>query len=90
MLATVKYIPNSLDWHYSMCKCSKKVYPADGMYFCDTCNRHVVAPVHKFKIQVRVMDLKESATFVIFYQEAYALLNKSCVEREISNKAVCI
>ncbi|XP_057432011.1 replication factor A protein 1-like [Lotus japonicus] len=78
VLGTVKYIAEGMVWHYPACKCSKKVYPADGMYFCDTCNRHVVSPTHKFRIQLRVMDSKDTATFALFDQEASALLNKSC------------
>lgn len=87
----MKYIPDGMDWYYPACKCSKKVFPADGMYFCEACNRHVVSPLYKFRIQLRVMDSNDSATFVVFDQEASALLNKSCAELvDASNKAVSI
>ncbi|XP_057451916.1 replication protein A 70 kDa DNA-binding subunit A-like [Lotus japonicus] len=88
VLGTVKYIPDGMDWYYPACKCSKKVFPADGMYFCEACNRHVVSPLYKFRIQLRVMDSNDSATFVLFDQEASALLNKSCADLvDASNKA---
>ncbi|KAL6498958.1 hypothetical protein OROGR_028136 [Orobanche gracilis] len=88
VLGTVKYIPDAMDWYYPACKCSKKVYPADGMYLCEACNRHVSVPTYKFRIQLRVMDSKDSATFVLFDQEASTLLNKTCVELvDASNKA---
>ncbi|KAL6555053.1 hypothetical protein OROGR_006311 [Orobanche gracilis] len=77
-----------MDWYYPACKCSKKVYPADEMYFCEACNRHVSVPTYKFRIQLRVMDSKDSATFVLFDQEASTLLNKACAELvDASNKA---
>ncbi|KAL6548455.1 hypothetical protein OROGR_008876 [Orobanche gracilis] len=78
VLATIKFIPEWNPWWYPACKCNKKVIPADGMYFCENCVRHIVTPSPRYKLQVRVMDHTESTTFIIFDQEASTLLNKSC------------
>lgn len=87
----MKYIPDGMDWYYPACKCSKKVYPADGMYFCEACNRHVASPLYKFRIQLRVMNSKNTATFVLFDQEANSVVKKPCaILVDASNKAVSI
>ncbi|KAL6562418.1 hypothetical protein OROGR_003425 [Orobanche gracilis] len=78
VLATIKFIPEWNPWWYPACKCNKKVIPADGMYFCENCVRHIVTPSPWYKLQVRVMDHTESTTFIIFDQEASTLLNRSC------------
>ncbi|KAL6526977.1 hypothetical protein OROGR_016067 [Orobanche gracilis] len=78
VLATIKFIPEWNPWWYPACKCNKKVIPADGMYFCENCVRHIVTPSPRYKLQVRVMDHTESTTFIIFDQEASTLLNRSC------------
>ncbi|KAL6561955.1 hypothetical protein OROGR_002962 [Orobanche gracilis] len=78
VLATIKFIPEWNPWWYPACKCNKKVIPADGMYFCENCVRHIVTPSPRYKLQVRVMDHTESITFIIFDQEASTLLNRSC------------
>ncbi|XP_057443699.1 uncharacterized protein LOC130735825 isoform X2 [Lotus japonicus] len=80
VLATVKFIPDDNSWYYPACKCNKKVYPAEDMYFCESCVRHVVTAIPKYKIRLRVMDAKDSTTFVLFDQEAYNLMNKPCSE----------
>ncbi|KAL6541697.1 hypothetical protein OROGR_011183 [Orobanche gracilis] len=76
--ATIKFIPEWNPWWYPACKCNKKVIPADGMYFCENCVRHIVTPSPWYKLQVRVMDHTESTTFIIFDQEASTLLNRPC------------
>nr|AFK33612.1 unknown [Lotus japonicus] len=48
------------------------------MFFCENCVCHMVLPIPRYKLQVRVVDTTESTTFVIFDQEAYVLLNKPC------------
>ncbi|KAL6567581.1 hypothetical protein OROGR_001249 [Orobanche gracilis] len=78
VLATIKFIPEGNPWWYPACKCNKKVIPADGMYFCENCVRHIITPIPRYKLQVRVMDHTESTTFIIFDQEASTLLNRSC------------
>ncbi|KAL6529600.1 hypothetical protein OROGR_015223 [Orobanche gracilis] len=78
VLATIKFIPEWNPWWYPASKCNKKVIPADGMYFCENCVRHIVTPSPRYKLQVRVMDHTESTTFIIFDQEASTLLNRSC------------
>ncbi|KAL6552139.1 hypothetical protein OROGR_008293 [Orobanche gracilis] len=78
VLATIKFIPEWNPWWYPACKCNKKVIPADGMYFCENCVRHIVTPSPRYKLQVRVMDHTESTTFIIFDQKASTLLNRSC------------
>ncbi|XP_057436431.1 uncharacterized protein LOC130743368 [Lotus japonicus] len=40
--ATISYVEEGMDWWYTACKCNKKVYPDEKMYFCEVCNRHVV------------------------------------------------
>ncbi|XP_057426364.1 replication protein A 70 kDa DNA-binding subunit B-like [Lotus japonicus] len=80
VFATVKFIPDDNSWYYPACKCNKKVYPAEDMYFCEACVRHVVTAIPIYKIRLRVMDAKDSTTFVLFDQEANNLLNKPCSE----------
>ncbi|XP_057451568.1 replication protein A 70 kDa DNA-binding subunit C-like isoform X2 [Lotus japonicus] len=89
VLAVVKFIPDDNTWYYPACKCNKKVYPADDMYFCEACVRHVVTTIPKYKIRLRVMDSKDSTTFVLFDQEASNLLNKPCAKLVEKCQNVC-
>ncbi|XP_057418493.1 uncharacterized protein LOC130712689 [Lotus japonicus] len=88
VLATVKFIPDDNSWYYPACKCNKKVYPAEDMYFCQACVCHVVTAIPKYKIRLRVMDSKDSTTFVVFDQEAHNLLNKPCAELDPNDSQV--
>ncbi|XP_057451969.1 uncharacterized protein LOC130743756 [Lotus japonicus] len=80
VLTTIKIFTEGYERWYPACKCTKKVYPADGMYFCESCNRHVLSTTPRFKLQAHVMDEKNTTTFVIFDQEASAVLNTSCAD----------
>ncbi|XP_057439027.1 uncharacterized protein LOC130730901 [Lotus japonicus] len=80
VLSTVNFIPDDNSWYYPACKCNKKVYPAEDMYFCEACVLHVVTAILKYKIHLRVMDANDSTPFVVFYQEANNLLNKPCAD----------
>lgn len=56
------------------------VYPAEGMHFCEKCNRHVVKVFPRYYIKVRVMDDSDCAIFVLFDRDTTMLFNKSCAD----------
>ncbi|XP_039687358.1 uncharacterized protein [Medicago truncatula] len=80
VLGTVKQIVNPENWYYTACMCNKSVYPAEGMHFCEKCNRHVVKVFPRYSIKVRVVDDSDCATFVLFDRDATMLFNKSCAD----------
>lgn len=89
VLASIMFICKG-SWWYPACKCNMKVYPADDMYFCENCVRHIVNPIPKFKLQLRVMDHTESTTFVVFDQEAASLLSRPCSAFVDASTKVCV
>ncbi|XP_057419196.1 uncharacterized protein LOC130713448 [Lotus japonicus] len=34
---------DGVEWWYTACRCNRKVYADEKMYFCEGCNRHVIA-----------------------------------------------
>lgn len=40
--ATVNNMAGEGDWWYPACRCNKKMYADEGVYFCDKCNKYVV------------------------------------------------
>ncbi|XP_057445702.1 uncharacterized protein LOC130737862 [Lotus japonicus] len=77
---TIKDIIDVDDWWYIACKCNKKVYPDEKMYFCENCNRHVVVVFQRYRVEVRVSDEVDDAVFVLFDKECTTLLGKPCDE----------
>ncbi|XP_057418859.1 uncharacterized protein LOC130713074 [Lotus japonicus] len=40
---TILPMEEGVDWWYTACRCSRKVYANEKMFFCEGCNRHVMA-----------------------------------------------
>ncbi|GAU18106.1 hypothetical protein TSUD_52170 [Trifolium subterraneum] len=80
ILATVIDMVTAGDWWYNACVCNKKVYPADNMYYCEKCNRHVMSVTPRFCLKLRVRDETGITTCVLFDRDATLLLNKSAAE----------
>ncbi|XP_057418858.1 uncharacterized protein LOC130713073 [Lotus japonicus] len=77
---TILPMEEGVDWWYTACRCSRKVYANEKMFFCEGCNRHVMAVYPRFRLQVRVEDNSGSANLVLFDKEATSLLGKTCTE----------
>ncbi|XP_057453176.1 replication factor A protein 1-like [Lotus japonicus] len=77
---TILPMEEGVDWWYTACRCSRKVYADERMFFCEGCNRHVIAVYPRFRLQLRVEDNSGSANFILFDKEATALLGKTCTE----------
>ncbi|GAU12842.1 hypothetical protein TSUD_73290 [Trifolium subterraneum] len=78
--ATVKRILNPDSFWYTACVCGKGVILDSRMFYCEKCNKHVSKVVPRFCIKVRVMDHTDSATFVIFDNNAATLFDMSCAD----------
>ncbi|XP_057432733.1 uncharacterized protein LOC130725530 [Lotus japonicus] len=76
----IKEIIGLKDLWYIACKCNKFFYPDEKMYFCENCNRHVVAVFQRHQIKVRVSDEVEDVVFILFDKESTTLLGKTCDE----------
>ncbi|XP_057416703.1 uncharacterized protein LOC130711200 [Lotus japonicus] len=78
--ATVKHIIDPDDWWYAACVCHKSVHQRNKLNFCDSCNQDLFTVYPRYRIKLRAIDDKDSATLVIFYREASIMLNKSCAD----------
>jgi hypothetical protein len=43
VFGTVELIDGFSDWWYVACACHKRVVPDGGMYYCERCQKHVLA-----------------------------------------------
>ncbi|GAU47399.1 hypothetical protein TSUD_372880 [Trifolium subterraneum] len=73
-------ILNPDSFWYTACVCGKDVIPDSRMFYCEKCNKHVSKVLPRFCIKVRVMDHTDSATFVIFDNNAATLFDMSCAD----------
>ncbi|KAL6527119.1 hypothetical protein OROGR_016209 [Orobanche gracilis] len=80
VLASITHIVDQEDWWYYACKCNKSVYPDSRSFFCESCNKHVINVIPRYRIRVAVSDCSGTANFVIFDRDANDLFNKSCHE----------
>ncbi|CAJ2678826.1 unnamed protein product [Trifolium pratense] len=80
VLGTVTDIVRHGGWWYTAHHCHKKVYPADGMYYCGKCVKHVVDVTPRYLLKLEVTDETGTTTFVLFDQDAMVLLNKACAD----------
>nr|GME20413.1 replication factor A protein 1-like [Ipomoea batatas] len=66
------------DWFYQSCKdpgCNKKVDFLDGMFQCSKCSSIYDDCIYRYKIKVRVVDVKGTAPFLLWDREALDLVS---------------
>ncbi|XP_031095113.1 replication protein A 70 kDa DNA-binding subunit A-like [Ipomoea triloba] len=66
------------DWFYQSCKdpgCNKKVELINGMFQCSKCSSRYDDCIYRYKIKVRVVDLKGTAPFLLWDREALDLVS---------------
>ncbi|XP_057455307.1 replication protein A 70 kDa DNA-binding subunit A-like isoform X2 [Lotus japonicus] len=80
LYATICPVEEDVEWWYTACRCNRKVYADEKMYFCEGCNRHVLAVYPRYRLQLRVEDDSGCCNLVLFDKEASYLVGKSCTE----------
>ncbi|KAJ1438274.1 hypothetical protein SESBI_03174 [Sesbania bispinosa] len=78
VMATIKHLIEGEDWWYKACRCGTSVFSDSKMYYCGTCNKHIVSVFYRYRLKVCVIDSTDSATLVIFDRDAASLLDISC------------
>ncbi|XP_031120890.1 uncharacterized protein LOC116024128 [Ipomoea triloba] len=66
------------DWFYQSCKdpgCNKKVELINGMFQCGKCSSRYDDCIYRYKIKVRVVDVKGTAPFLLLDREALDLVS---------------
>ncbi|XP_057422450.1 replication protein A 70 kDa DNA-binding subunit C-like [Lotus japonicus] len=80
-------IEEGVEWWYTACRCNRKVYADEKMFFCESCNRHVLAVYPRYRLQLTVEDHTGIANLVLFDKEASSLVGRSCTEMvEVTEK----
>nr|GEX25771.1 replication protein A 70 kDa DNA-binding subunit B-like [Tanacetum cinerariifolium] len=102
-LVTITSIKYEEGWVYTACcKCNCKVVPNDdessskkagkrkirNTYKCETCGPDIIDVIPKFRVQVRVNDDSAYASFLMFDQDVYIIVDKSAyvLKEEEANK----
>ncbi|KAJ1426341.1 hypothetical protein SESBI_10360 [Sesbania bispinosa] len=78
VMATIKHLIEGEDWWYKACRCGTSIFSDSKMYYCGTCNKHIVSVFYRYRLKVREIDSTDSATLVIFDRDAASLLDISC------------
>nr|GMC64484.1 replication protein A 70 kDa DNA-binding subunit D-like [Ipomoea batatas] len=66
------------DWFYESCKgpgCNKKVDLNNGMFDCSKCKSRYDECIYRYKIKVRVVDVKGTTPFLLWDREALDLVS---------------
>nr|GMD08094.1 replication protein A 70 kDa DNA-binding subunit D-like [Ipomoea batatas] len=66
------------DWFYQSCKdpgCNKKVELVDGMFQSSKCSSRYDDCIYRYKIKVRVVDVKGTSPFLLWDREALDLVS---------------
>ncbi|XP_061352365.1 replication protein A 70 kDa DNA-binding subunit B-like [Gastrolobium bilobum] len=78
---TIKGIESAFNWWYKGCKkCTHSVFEDFGKWYCRNCDIHLPTYHPKFRLQVRVVDGTDSASFVLFDKDTTNLLCLSAAE----------
>ncbi|XP_059436416.1 uncharacterized protein LOC132169397 [Corylus avellana] len=80
-LCKVNRIDTKFGWYYVGClTCKAKVKIIGGSFWCERCKVKPKHSVPRYKIQLEVSDITDSATFVVFDKEAEKLIGKTANE----------
>ncbi|CAJ2661813.1 unnamed protein product [Trifolium pratense] len=66
------------DWWFPSCRCSKRLIPNAGFYYCRSCSKHVFHVVPRFCVKVHVTDGIEDAMFVLSDDAMCYLIRTKC------------
>ncbi|XP_031095091.1 uncharacterized protein LOC115999376 [Ipomoea triloba] len=89
--ARINGVENSSDWFYISYPnkgCNKKLKLSEGVNKCFKCNKIPEGSVTKYKIRVRVVDMKGTASFLLWDRECVDLLGlaaEDLYERNVNN-----
>ncbi|KAJ1434114.1 hypothetical protein SESBI_05680 [Sesbania bispinosa] len=88
LLGMVSEIVHESLWWYMACPCMKAVSYAPGVPYCEYCQTIVLDLTPRYKLKMVVSDGVDSAQFILFDSEYYAMLNKPCRELVSHNKCL--
>ncbi|XP_031101962.1 replication factor A protein 1-like [Ipomoea triloba] len=87
--AKINGIEKSNDWCYTSCRkpgCNKKLKLSEGVLKCFKCNMTWEGGVLRYKIRLRVVDLKGTASFLLWDRDCMELIGTSATELYQRNK----
>ncbi|XP_031120316.1 uncharacterized protein LOC116023455 [Ipomoea triloba] len=89
--ARINGVENPSDWFYISCPnkgCNKKLKLSEGVNKCFKCNKIPEGSITKYKIRVRMVDMKGTASFLLCDRECMDLLGlaaEDLYERNVNN-----
>ncbi|MCI51382.1 replication factor A protein, partial [Trifolium medium] len=66
------------EWWYPACKCHRAVVADSEAYYCNSCVKHILQVVPRFKVKIEVSDGVSTAVFILFDSDMSYLMEKSC------------
>lgn len=54
LYARICPIEEGVEWWYTTYRCNRKVYVDEKMFFCESCNRHVLAVYPRLNVEVMI------------------------------------
>ncbi|KAL3648867.1 hypothetical protein CASFOL_005270 [Castilleja foliolosa] len=69
------------DWSYLGCpKCNKKLEPVGLENICDSCYKSFPTGIHRYKLQLEVLDQTSNVSILCWDREAEKLIGRPCQE----------
>ncbi|KAJ1392343.1 hypothetical protein SESBI_35888 [Sesbania bispinosa] len=78
IIGNIMEVVHDGDWWYMACSCMRAVKYGHGMPFCDECKTIVYDLTPRYKIKVMVSDGSDSAHLLMWDNECYSLITRSC------------